>query len=608
MELAFDALKFILLNLARLLVIATLIFGGVKTYDYVASRLGDEARVTETQLRAHLQREQQARAEALAAEEEAAKAYRDAEFRASRERVDAQRALENASAQQGGLAATHAAEEARLQRLSNAVADELGAADDAQALFSPTGRDATFQTLCRNKLSMSPSFCRAWKDAAVARSRSAPDAWVAQLGPGLDDVCGFWQGGGLFTGGVSGLSTCTSRAVSKRVIEPFVSGVGAFTRAESLDAQLAQLDGRIRALHAEVEAIAPPESLREAWDEAIAAKQAADRRVRATEDALANLNADPWTRFMGGVQWFWDTVVKSKFMWIAASIVVAPYLVAWLVYVLAGLIQAVPPFRMRDAAAGELVRESAEAAVFTEPGASTGATLQLLRGVRQLPVTLQAGEPLVVRANYVSSSYRGGALLMYNKRTPFSSYAAGLVAMTRFQGDRTPQIMLGASGAEHHDEYIAEIRMENHPGVVVRPHRVVAVKGELVLRRRWNFGLSSFFRFQFGYFYFAGTGSVYVTAPGGVSPRVVSRAPGGEAREHLAHDLLIAWDSRLGVGPARNENWIQSALLRNQDLFESAVIGQGAYLQGHSAKENKRSGATRLLHGMLDVVLKVFGI
>lgn len=609
MGLIWDVLKQLVVLGARFLVLVAILGVGALALKEVNNRFGDDPRV---KLEEHLQ-------EIASLKEKEADARREVD-EASQQLVLEQAELQR---QNGERARTHAQANAEVRARSR---DQLSAQNKLDQYlqkleetdpshFSSERLKSTFLLLCENSGAVGADFCREWltrAEAEAARSEE-PVRWHDKLSATVQDDCGLFGvgvGASIRNWRTDELFACNANKVID--LDAFSNAVSSAEALRTANAALKDAEDRVmRASEALNGVSVNPEEAQKRYDDAVKTREALADDVQKKEAELARLSADPWVRLMNGTRWFWENIVKS-YWFAAASIIAFPYMASWLIYVLAGLARHIPAFYARNRTiSGRVEKDTAEEVVFSEPlgGASQErASIQAFKGVRQPVVALGKTETLLIRADYVASSRNGTTKVFYSLAYPFTSYAAGLWGLTKFQGSKTQNVVVSASGAEHHDEYIAEIVLDNHPGVVVRPSRVVAVRGDLKLSTRWNFGISSFARFQFRYFTLAGTGAVYLSAPGGVAPRVVNVGDDGEAREHLSHDLILAWDGRLGAGVARNENFIRSALLRDQDLFESSLVGTGVYLQGHSAKDAKLSGATRILNGLFDAILKVFGI
>lgn len=379
--------------------------------------------------------------------------------------------------------------------------------------------------------------------------------------------------------------------------------------------------------------------------ELLAANNAYDRAKEAMGDAQLTLNAalsDPRRFVEDALNNYWRWV--RPFFWTAVILLLS--MVLWrpaIYFLIAPVAGRLPRVRLlKNVAAPKIVRsEYAEAESVTEE-LSPHARLRVRADQRKQRVRLQRGEKLWVRPDYVVSSRGGGAQWIYGGwRHPFTSYAAGLVGMTVFDGDKDAQghgISIAGTGEAFANAYITRVDLRDHPGFVVRPSHVVAIQGEVRIRARWSFRLVSLLRGQVRFMVAEGTGSLYFVGYGGAFPHTSSPSETvGAAWEdeassvwakdrdladttpeeaqieddylHQLHDgLIIGWDARLAFGLERNENWIHVALLRRSAMFESSFVGEGIYLTTNAVQSEERDITGRMLEAILGTIGKVLGI
>lgn len=381
-------------------------------------------------------------------------------------------------------------------------------------------------------------------------------------------------------------------------------------------------------------------ALNELRDELFTANIAYDRAKEAMSDAQLTLNAalsDPRRFIEDALNNYWRWV--SPFFWTAVILLLSMLLWRPAIYFLiAPVAGRLPRVRLlKNVAAPKIVRsEYAEAESITV-ALSPHARLRVRADQRKQRVRLQRGEKLWVRPDYVVSSRGGGAQWIYGGwRHPFTSYAAGLVGMTVFDGDKHAQrhgISIAGTGEAFANAYITRVDLRDHPGFVVRPSHVVAIQGEVRIRARWSFRLVSLLRGQVRFMVAEGTGSLYFVGYGGAFPHTpgsvaAARLAGDDDHEslwidapdedawqdeeddlHQLHDgLVIGWDARLAYGLERNENWIDVALLRRSAMFETSFVGEGIYLTTNAVQSKERDVTGRLLEAILGTIGKVLGI
>src|SRR5690606_1337233 len=123
--------------------------------------------------------------------------------------------------------------------------------------------------------------------------------------------------------------------------------------------------------------------------------------------------------------------------------------------------------------------QKASALRLVEPNAS--GTLMVGAALRSLPLELGVNEHCWVRANYARPvEGRTRSQWLFDWSAPFVSYAAGLSIVTRIEGPTSaiaPPTLTTLASPEDADSYLLEVRLVEHPGVVVHPRNLVAVAG-----------------------------------------------------------------------------------------------------------------------------------
>lgn len=379
------------------------------------------------------------------------------------------------------------------------------------------------------------------------------------------------------------------------------------------------------AYDAQIRALVETPRVTDAMTRAQEAQLAAQAELATATRFLQEAKDDPWRVFVVWLDRFWVWIRPFFFAAMAllllnalsrpfAYFVLAPFIRS------AGKLQIEPPSPTTDVIEDPetgVVRSTTPRAASPSEVDPLPAALALTPGRRQQNVRLGPDETLWVRPDYVTTSQGGGATAFYGGwRHPFTSYAVGLMGMTTFAGATRSKVAIGGTGDKHTDEYIGSIQLDQHPGVVIRPHHIVAVQGEVRLRFRWRFSLVALLRGQVRYVVAFGTGTIFVRGYGGVFPQAVGDPNPGRAdmvpRDQLHDALLVCWDARLGVSLARNENWIHVALLKRGDMFETSLYGEGGYVQSHSTPPKGSPGAlggvSRLFDAVLGALGKVIGL
>lgn len=362
-------------------------------------------------------------------------------------------------------------------------------------------------------------------------------------------------------------------------------------------------------------------------------------------DALSN----PRVLLQNFLLWWWEKV--RPYFFTVLGVLLAMVLWRPLIYFcIAPLAGKLPSVGLLPRAPRPRILRSEYAEAESEtPELSPPARLRVTADQRKQLVYLKPNEKLWVRPDYVVSSRGGGAQWIYGGwQHPFTSYAAGLVGMTVFDGSKPGQdrgIAIAGTGEAYANAYITRVELTNHPGFVLRTSHVVAMQGQLKIRARWSFQPVSLLRGQVRYMVAEGTGSIYFVGYGGAFPHTPSKhlpfntpehaetaalddrhgftenmqAPLADAHAndnantenviHQLHDgLVIGWDARLEFGLERNENWIDVAVRRRSAMFESSFKGEGIYITTNAVKTRSKDVAGRMLEAILGTLGKILGI
>ena len=235
-----------------------------------------------------------------------------------------------------------------------------------------------------------------------------------------------------------------------------------------------------------------------------------------------------------GVGWVVNQWARS-WKWLAA--------IALLVLILPGALRTVSYFLLMPVVSR--VHRPIHLAAGSE---NAGAGLRTSPAQRTLTVELGAGEVLFARSEHVRPVQgKVRSQVLYDWRSPFISYAAGLYGLSRITGDEG---VTSATLATPNDpnSYLMRIDFTDHPGLVMHPKHVVGIIGTPELETRWRWGIQSFATWQLRYIMFAGSGSLIVQGSGDVK----REDPGGRSMR-IEQNLVMGFDSRLTVGVNRTE-------------------------------------------------------
>jgi len=225
----------------------------------------------------------------------------------------------------------------------------------------------------------------------------------------------------------------------------------------------------------------------------------------------------------------------------------------------------------------------------------------------KLEVEVQKDRPLLVRQGYLAGHDPRGCKKetkwFFKKRYPIVSIAAGLWMLTRvyLKNDQSKSSVVIIT-TEDPDTQIAEIKLENHPGMVIRPAAVAGISGPIKLRSKWVFNnLTSYITGQIRYFIFYGTGSIYVKGFKGIE----ANQPGSEIFS-IDQDKLVGFDSRRNFKASRTETFFAYSGGK-EALVECSFSGEYNMLYELASFEIDKDGVTSFFNSVIGATGKFFG-
>jgi uncharacterized protein (AIM24 family) len=363
-------------------------------------------------------------------------------------------------------------------------------------------------------------------------------------------------------------------------------------------AALLKVEAQLDALRAEEPAwYQPAEKIR--WRARVAAAEAAVDSARAARDQAhaAWQGANQRLREAAGqvdTAWagIWNAARQTGWQWGGIIVVVAAGPLLWKAfwyYGLAALASYRPPARITPS---------------QQPG-----TLRASGQGKVLEVQVVPDQPLVARMDWVQQYSPGlskRTRLLFEWRSPFTSYAAGLAEMTELAaaGPGGAGSAVLTAGLDP-NAYLLALELTQHPGVVLRPGAVVGVQGRIQLRPRWHLAsLHHWIAGRVRHILFCGTGTVYVTGCGGVeltaagAPTVIEEA------------LVVGYDSRSAFAAARTETFWP--YFRNKtSLFDYRFeAGHAAIRQATATPAARRTGnaLVRTVDAVLNGIGRLLGL
>ncbi len=347
-------------------------------------------------------------------------------------------------------------------------------------------------------------------------------------------------------------------------------------------AQQALADSRSRKVPPVAQLTVPDHPLLAQFDQLVAEKNA---RVEVARRQVAELRErarrTAW-------QAFWVVVVIS----------LTPLLLkAFWYYVMAPLAARRPPIQLVPAGSAPQAVAGSHA---------TGNAASRISTVSK-ELVLAAGEELLVHPEFIQSLSHAGSKRtqwLLSRRLPFTSFASGMVALTRVSGAGATCTV--ASKKDPFAE-LAIIDLAAGESLVLQPRSLAGIvqPSELPVKivPRWNLGLGALITLQFRYLVFEGPARLVVAGCRGV--RQETAGPG----RSIDQNQTIGFSAHLAYAPRRSETFGAYLLGVNGLFNDSFAGGHGIFVYEEMPYSGRRSGLTgRGLEGVSDVLLKFFGI
>lgn len=222
---------------------------------------------------------------------------------------------------------------------------------------------------------------------------------------------------------------------------------------------------------------------------------------------------------------------------------------------------------------------------------------------------LRPGQRMLIHPEYLQSSpvsTRKRTQWLLDWRFPFTSLAAGMVALTRLDSDATASVTISAS-----DDPLLEIAVVELPAgsaLVFQPRGLVGLLCDagqpLAISSHWRLGsLHAWLTLQLRFIVFRGPVTLIVRGCRGVR---LERA--GQGRS-ISQSATLGFTTDVLYSTLRSETFIpylrgQQALLN--DRFDG---DNGVYLYEETPRRGKQPGKVgSWFEGLTDAILKVFGI
>jgi uncharacterized protein (AIM24 family) len=163
--------------------------------------------------------------------------------------------------------------------------------------------------------------------------------------------------------------------------------------------------------------------------------------------------------------------------------------------------------------------------------------------------------------------------LFWKWSAPFISYVSGLFELTEFTAKSTVEDGTVVLSPKKASNYITEIELQHHHGIVIHPTYIVGISGDIQVRTQWVWSFHSWLTGQHRYIIFYGTGKLYLEGSGGIY--VMEASP---AKTSVESHFLIGFDSQLDYSTIRTETFWP--YFRNRvSLIDNQFSGKGVFLR-----------------------------
>lgn len=226
-----------------------------------------------------------------------------------------------------------------------------------------------------------------------------------------------------------------------------------------------------------------------------------------------------------------------------------------------------------------------------------------------IKLTVDSTQELLLHPEYLQSSSLHGksdTKWLLDWSCPLSSFASGMVALTRIRSDSNETVVVSATKDPFSE--VALLTLTEGDGMVFQPRSLIGVlyqKGLPVkISRHWRLGsLHAWLTLQLRYLVFHGPAILIVKGCRGVR---LEKAGSGRRINQAA---TMGFSANLHYSTSRSETFVPY-LFGEQELFVDSFTGNsGIYVYEEMPNYGKKSGITgKGFEGLTDSLLKVFGI
>ncbi|MCC2603674.1 hypothetical protein [Sphingopyxis yananensis] len=241
------------------------------------------------------------------------------------------------------------------------------------------------------------------------------------------------------------------------------------------------------------------------------------------------------------------------------------------------------------------------------PAAMGQAIAPSLPSVTSLAVRLGAGQELLVRQDYLQSSSHASSKStrwFLDWRRPLVSLVSGLSFLTCLRGDGE---MTNVSAINDGFAEVTSLNLNEGAACVLQPRALAAVVqpiGRPVrITSHWRLlSLNAWLTMQLRYLVFHGPARLILKGGRGV------RVEMAEQGRIFGQDQLVGFSADLSYSVTRTETFWPYFLGREPLLKDRVLAGQGVLIVEEAPKTRRDAHERRGLEGMLDALLKLFGL
>jgi hypothetical protein len=226
-------------------------------------------------------------------------------------------------------------------------------------------------------------------------------------------------------------------------------------------------------------------------------------------------------------------------------------------------------------------------------------------------VVVEPTEELLVHSRFLQSADMAARMRtrwVLSWRFPFSSLAAGLVALTRIRTDAPRVFVVSATGHDAVSE-IGSVTLQPGEAMVLQPRCLVGVlqrrDSPMRITRHWRLGsLNAWLTLQLRFLVFHGPATLFVKGARGV------RLEAADAERAIDQASTLGFGANVAYSQVRTETFFPYLSGRHALFNDRFRAAEGVYLYEETtgAGRGDRGPAGRQLEGLFDALLKIFGL